>query len=206
MKRILEEMEKLSKLTETLEETKNVSLNQGKILATNKLNMLYRLLKPYSDILNLIPGINKRLEVIIRDEKNNYCTLLYTNGQWTLNSKDRCYTIQLKQAEINYTNYEFFAIKRNFIQSLNEELILQKIQEQILEKIDDCTQRTIMKIQELNKSLEMFSTNISINCITSILESLFDINNDFKNTGNEDLVKIISSYITTLEEILKGGE
>lgn len=71
---------------------------------------------------------------------------------------------------------------------------------------EDYIKRTTQEINKLNEAFESFQTKLSATTITNILESLFDANNEFKNTGNLDLIEIISGYISTLENLLKGGE
>lgn len=208
MKELLEKIEEMTRVTEELKRTKETALKQGKEIVIKKLNTLYNLLKPYSEIAKLIPDTAAYYDISIKDEKNNFAYLAYhRNGaDWHLKTNGINREIFLTDKEICDSNYRYFAITTKIIQNINEEEIIKKVEEKTIYMFKSYIERKTKEINEINEAFESFQTKLSATTITNILETLFDANNEFKNTGNLDLIEIISGYISTLENLLKGGE
>lgn len=208
MKELLLKVEEMTKVTEELKRTKETSLKQGKEIVVKKLNTLYNLLKPYSEIAKLIPDTAACYDISIKDAKNNFAYLNYhRNGaDWNLKTNGIERRIFLEDKEICDSNYKYFAITTKLIQNINEEEIIKRAEKKTIEMFESYISRVSKEINDLNEAFESFQTKLSATTITNILESLFDANNEFKNTGNLDLIEIISGYISTLENLLKGDE
>jgi len=208
MKELLLKVEEMTKITEELKRTKETSLKQGKQIVIKKLNTLYNLLKPYSEIAKLIPDTAASYDISIKDEKNNFAYLNYhRNGaDWNLKTSGISRNVFLNDKNITDSDYRYFAVTTKIIQNINEEEIIKRVEKKTIQMFEDYIKRTTQEINKLNEAFESFQTKLSATTITNILESLFDANNEFKNTGNLDLIEIISGYISTLENLLKGGE
>lgn len=208
MKELLLKVEEMTKVTEELKRTKETSLKQGKEIVVKKLNTLYNLLKPYSEIAKLIPDTAANYDISIKDEKNNFAYLNYhRNGaNWNLKTSGISRNVFLNDKNITDSNYRYFAVTTKIIQNINEEEIIKRVEKKTIQMFEDYIKRTTQEINKLNEAFESFQTQLSATTITNILESLFDANNEFKNTGNLDLIEIISGYISTLENLLKGSE
>lgn len=208
MKELLTKIEEMTKVTEELKRTKETSLKQGKEIVVKKLNTLYNLLKPYSEIAKLIPDTAACFDISVKDERNNFAYLNYhRNGaDWNLKTNGINRQLFLNDAEICDSDYRYFTISTKIIQNINEEEIIKKVETKTIEMFECYIKRTTKEINDLNEAFNSFQTQLSTTTITNILESLFDANNEFKNTGNLDLIEIISGYISTLENILKGDE
>lgn len=208
MKELLEKVEEMTKVTEELKKTKATSLKQGKEIVIKKLNTLYNLLKPYSEISKLIPDTVSYYDISIKDAKNNFAYLNYhRNGaDWNLKTNGTNRVLFLDDDNISDSDYRYFTISTKIIQNINEEEIIKKVENKTIEMFQSYINRATKEINEYNETFESFQTKLSATTITNILESLFDANNEFKNTGNLDLIEIISGYITTLENILKGDD
>ena len=209
MKELLTKIEEMTKVTEELKRTKKTTLEQGKKAALKKLNTLYNLLKPYSELAKLIPGYAAIYDVAIKDSKNNSAYITYRrNGQdWHIRtSATNIYDISLNQKELDDSDYKYYAVRYDYIQNINEEEVIKKVESKTIYMFQEYINRTKKEINDLNQAFESFQTQLSTTTITNILESLFDANSEFKNTGNLDLIEIISGYISTLENLLKGGE
>lgn len=208
MKELLTKIEEMTKVTEELKRTKETSLKQGKEIVVKKLNTLYNLLKPYSEIAKLIPDTAACFDISVKDERNNFAYLNYhRNGaDWNLKTNGINRQLFLYDAKIDDSDYRYFTISTKIIQNINEEEIIKKVENKTIEMFQSYINRATKEINEYNEAFKSFQTKLSATTITNILESLFDANNEFKNTGNLDLIEIISRYITTLEDLLKGGE
>lgn len=208
MKELLIKIEEMTQVTEELKRTKETSLKQGKEIVVKKLNTLYNLLKPYSEIAKLIPDTAAGYDISVKDERNNFAYLNYhRNGDdWNLKTNGINRQLFLHDAKICDSDYRYFTISTKIIQNINEEEIIKKVENKTIEMFQSYINRATKEINEYNEAFESFQTRLSATTITNILESLFDANNEFKNTGNLDLIEIISGYITTLEDLLKGGE
>ena len=208
MKELLLKVEEMTKITEELKRTKETSLKQGKEIVIKKLNTLYNLLKSYSEIAKLIPDTAANYDISIKDEKNNFAYLNYhRNGaDWNLKTSGISRNVFLNDKYITDSDYRYFAVTTKIIQNINEEEIIKRVEKKTIQMFEDYIKRTTQEINKLNEAFESFQTKLSATTITNILESLFDANNEFKNTGNLDLIEIISGYISTLENLLKGSE
>lgn len=206
MKELLTKIEEMTQVTEELKRTRETALKQGKEIVVKKLNTLYNLLKPYSEIAKLIPDTAASYDISIKDEKNNFAYLNYhRNGaDWNLKTNGINRQLFLNDAKICDNDYRYFTISTKIIQNINEEEIIKKVENKTIEMFQSYINRATKEINEYNEAFESFQTKLSATTITNILESLFDANNEFKNTGNLDLIEIISGYITTLENLLKG--
>ena len=208
MKEIINKIEEMTQVTEELKRTKETSLKQGKEIVIKKLNTLYNLLKPYSEIAKLIPNIAAGYDISVKDEKNNFAYINYNkNGSdWNLKTSGIPRNVFLNDKNITDSDYRYFAVTTKIIQNINEEEIIKRVEKTTIQMFENYIKRTTQEINKLNEAFESFQTKLSATTITNILESLFDANNEFKNTGNLDLIEIISGYISTLENLLKGGE
>ena len=206
MKELLNKIEEMTHVTEELKRTRETSLKQGKEIVVNKLNTLYNLLKPYSEIAKLIPDTAAYYDISVKDEKNNFAYINHaTNGRdWNLKTNGINRVLFLDDDNISDNDYRYFTISTKIIQNINEEEIIKKVENKTIEMFQSYINRATKEINEYNEAFESFQTKLSATTITNILESLFDANNEFKNTGNLDLIEIISGYISTLENILKG--
>lgn len=208
MKELFNKIEEMTQVTEELKRTKETSLKQGKEIVIKKLNTLYNLLKPYSEIAKLIPNIAAGYDISVKDEKNNFAYINYNrNGSdWNLKTSGIPRNVFLNDKNITDSDYRYFAVTTKIIQNINEEEIIKRVEKTTIQMFENYIKRTTQEINKLNEAFESFQTKLSATTITNILESLFDANNEFKNTGNLDLIEIISGYISTLENLLKGGE
>lgn len=208
MKELLNKIEEMTQVTEELKKTKETALKQGKEIVIKKLNTLYNLLKPYSELAKLIPDTAACYDISIKDERNNFAYLNYhRNGaDWNLKTNGIERRIFLEDKEVCDSDYKYFAITTKLIQNINEEEIIKRAEKKTIEMFQSYINRATQEINGYNEAFESFQTKLSATTITNILESLFDANNEFKNTGNLDLIEIISGYISTLEDLLKGGE
>lgn len=208
MKELFNKIEEMTKVTEELKRTKETSLKQGKEIVVKKLNTLYNLLKPYSEIAKLIPDTAAYYDISIKDAKNNFAYINYhRNGaDWNLKTNGINRQLFLNDAKICDNDYRYFTISTKIIQNINEEEIIKKVENKTIEMFQSYINRATKEINEYNEAFESFQTKLSATTITNILETLFDANNEFKNTGNLDLIEIISGYISTLENLLKGSE
>ena len=208
MKELFNKIEEMTQVTEELKRTKETSLKQGKEIVIKKLNTLYNLLKPYSEIAKLIPDTAVYFDISVKDEKNNFAYINYhRNGDdWNLKTNGINRQLFLNNAKIYDSDYRYFTISTKIIQNINEEEIIKKVENKTIEMFQSYINRATKEINEYNEAFESFQTKLSATTITNILETLFDANNEFKNTGNLDLIEIISGYISTLENLLKGGE
>lgn len=208
MKELLTKIEEMTQVTEELKRTKETSLKQGKEIVVKKLNTLYNLLKPYSEIAKLIPDTAAGYDISVKDERNNFAYLNYhRNGaDWNLKTNGINRQLFLDDAKICDSDYRYFTISTKIIQNINEEEIIKKVENKTIEMFQSYINRATKEINEYNEAFESFQTKLSATTITNILESLFDANNEFKNTGNLDLIEIISGYISTLENLLKGDD
>lgn len=206
MKELFNKIEEITQVTEELKRTRETTLKQGKEIVIKKLNTLYNLLKPYSEIAKLIPDTAAYYDISIKDAKNNFAYLNYhRNGaDWNLKTNGINRQLFLNDAKICDNDYRYFTISTKIIQNINEEEIIKKVENKTIEMFQSYINRATKEINEYNEAFESFQTKLSATTITNILESLFDANNEFKNTGNLDLIEIISGYITTLENLLKG--
>ena len=132
---------------------------------------------------------------------------LYGNGaDWNLKTNGISRHVFLNDKNITDSDYRYFAVTTKIMQNINEEEIIKRVEKKTIQIFEDYIKRTTQEIDKLNEAFESFQTQLSATTITNILESLFDANNQFKNTGNLDLIEIISGYISTLENLLKGDE
>lgn len=208
MKELLNKIEEMTQVTEELKRTRETALKQGKEIVVKKLNTLYNLLKPYSEIAKLIPDTAVCYDITINDEKNNFAYINYSkNGRdWNLKTNGINRVLFLDDDNICDSDYRYFTISTKIIQNINEEEIIKKVENKTIEIFQSYINRATKEINEYNEAFESFQTKLSTTTITNILESLFDANNEFKNTGNLDLIEIISGYISTLENILKRDD
>ena len=208
MKELFNKIEEMTQVTEELKRTKETSLKQGKEIVIKKLNTLYNLLKPYSEIAKLIPDTAVYFDISVKDEKNNFAYINYNrnSSDWNLKTSGIPRNVFLNDKNITDSDYRYFAVTTKIIQNINEEEIIKRVEKNTIQMFENYIKRTTQEINKLNEAFESFQTKLSATTITNILESLFDANNEFKNTGNLDLIEIISGYISTLENLLKGGE
>lgn len=203
-KEILENMKQIRELKAENKELNEQIKNNGIQLANTLLYSLYSRLRIYTAILKeLSTGINiktsKVYKVQYREVSSVHITFDYSHEKWKLLFNNR--EIDLSKGINSSVYYIELCVDNPVIMELDFDEICNKVEDFIINvqnnKIDCITTENNKK----RLSLESFKTFVDNNLMIT-LNKLFKLKNDFKDTGELDLIEPIIEEIDKIENYI----
>ena len=204
MKEILELINEINTLNETLEEMKE---NNDKIIVSfleQKFNMLGKMLIPYQNFL--------------KELKIKTSTILYYSNILGKNIKIRLYSDKPSWLTISFydcSEYSLFNIKsisshyyieQPVLQELSIEKIISEFHKQIFYEGKRIKSNLSTKIKERKEAVEVCNLDVEVKLFENMLKDLFELNNQYRISNDEKLIPLISNIITVMEETLTFKE
>ena len=201
MKEILENLKQINELEKEREIIIEQIKNEGIEMTNNLLYALNSRLKIYSPILR---KLNMGINIQLKQYKVKYNQLpqvvriayTYSNDCWQL-LYNRI-KVELNKGISNLTAYSELCVENPIIQELDFELICKKIEDYIKNVQNDKIEKLEKENNDKQNSLKSFKDFVDNNLMIT-LNTLFKIKNDFKDTGDLDLIEIIIQTIDNLE-------
>ena len=201
MKEILENLKQINELEKEREIIIEQIKNEGIEMTNNLLYALNSRLKIYSPILR---KLNMGINIQLKQYKVKYNQLpqvvhivyTYSNDCWQL-LYNRI-NVELNKGISSLTAYSELCVENRIIQELDFELICKKIEDYIKNVQNDKIEKLEKENNDKQNSLKSFKDFVDNNLMIT-LNTLFKIKNDFKDTGDLDLIEIIIQTIDNLE-------
>ena len=203
-KEILENMKQIRELKAENKKLNEQIKDDGIQLANTLLSSLYARLRIYTAILKeLSTGMNiktsKEYKVQYRGVSSVHITFDYSHEKWKLLFDNR--EIDLSKGINSSVYYIEFCVDNPVIMELDFDEICNKVEDFIINvqnnKIDSITTENNKK----RLSLESFKTFVDNNLMIT-LNKLFKLKNDFKDTGELDLIEPIIEEIDKIEDYI----
>lgn len=200
MKEILKNMEKIKKLTQENKTIDEQIKNKGIEIVNTLLYSLNSRLSIYGPILRRMDmGLNiglKQYDTKYDGYKQVHIVYSYSDNNWSIlfdNIK-----IKLDKGIDTLFKYSEFCIQNPVIQELDFETICSKIENYITNVQETNIRKLTEDITNKQNSLESFKA-FADNNLRITLNTLFKLKNDFKDTGDLDLIEMIIQTIDNLE-------
>lgn len=204
MKEILELINEINTLNETLEEMKE---NNDKIIVSfleQKFNMLGKMLIPYKEIL--------------KELKIKTSTILYYSNILGKNIKIRLYSDKPSWLTISFYDSSenslfniksitsHYYIEQPVLQELSIEKIISEFHKEIFYEGKRIKSNLSTKIKERKEAVEVCNLDVEVKLFENMLKDLFELNNQYRVSQDEKLIPFISNIITAMEETLTFKE
>lgn len=203
-KEILENMKQIRKLKAENKELNEQIKNDGIQLANTLLSSLYSRLRFYTAILKeLSTGMNiktsKTYKVQYSGVSTVHITFDYTHEKWNLLFDN--HNIDLSKGINSSVYYTEFCVDNPVIMELNFDEICNQVEDFIINVQNNRINKLINENNKKRLSLESFKTFVDNNLMTT-LNKLFKLKNDFKDTGELDLIEPIIEEIDKIEDYI----
>lgn len=203
MKEILENMKEIRNLKKINTELNEQIKNEGIELANKLLYSLYTRLSIYIPIIKeLKTGINIALKSYKIDSittKTVHIVSNYSNNTWQIMFDN--YNVDLKIGIRTLPYYQKFCINNPILIELDFDQICQEIEKRILNTQKNIISNIINDNHKTTESLKSFKEFVNDNIMIT-LNKLFKLKNDFKDSGNLDLIESIITAIDTVEDYI----
>lgn len=200
MKEILKNMEKINNLKQENKTIDEQIKTQGIEIVNTLLYSLNSRLSIYGPILRMMDmGINislKQYDTKYDGYKQVHIIYSYSDNDWELLFDD--IKIKLGKGIDTLFKYKELCIQNPVIQELDFETICSNIENYITNAQETNIRNLTEEIINKQNSLKSFKDFVDNNLMIT-LNTLFKIKNDFKDTGNLDLIEIIIQTIDDLE-------
>jgi len=203
-KEILENMKQIKELKAENKKLNEQIKDDGIQLANTLLSSLYARLRIYTAILKeLSTGMNiqtsKSYTLKYRGVSSVHITFDYSHEKWNLLFDNR--NIDLSKGINSSIYYTEFCVDNPVILELDFDEICNKIEDFIINVQNDKINKLINENNKKRLSLESFKTFVDNNLMTT-LNKLFKLKNDFKDTGELDLIEPIIEEIDKIENYI----
>lgn len=203
-KEIVENMKQIRYL-----KAENKRLNEqieedGIQLVNTLLYSLYSRLRFYTAIIKELQiGMNirtsKEYKIENRGMSSVHITFDYSHEKWNLLFDN--YSIDLSEG-INYAlYYKIFCVNNPVIMELDFDEICDKVEDYIIKVQNDKINSITTENNKKRLSLESFKIFVDNNLMIT-LNKLFKLKNDFKDTGELDLIELIIEEIDKIENYI----
>lgn len=203
MKEILKNMEKINILKQENKTIDEQIKTQGIEIVNNLLYSLNSRLSIYGPILRKMnTGINiglKQYDTKYDGYKQVHIVYDYSYNNWKLLFNN--ITIKLDKGIDTLFKYTALCVENPVIQELDFETICSNIENYITNAQETNIRKLTEEIINKQNSLKSFKDFVDNNLMIT-LNTLFKIKNDFKDTGDLDLIEIIIQTIDNLENYI----
>lgn len=202
-KEIFENMNTINELKENNKILNEQIATQGIESANNLLYSLNSRLRIYNPILKkLQTGINIGLSTYHACyDGASQVRITYSYNQETWQILFNNYKIELNKGINTSTFYKIFCVDNPILVELNFDEICEKIENYIITVQKDKILKLTKENNNKEQSLKSFKDFVDNNMMIT-LNQLFKLKNDFKNTGDLDLIEIILETIDNLENYI----
>jgi hypothetical protein len=203
MKEILKNMEKINNLEQENKTIDEQIKTQGIEIVNTLLYSLNSRLSIYGPILRRMNmGINislKQYDTKYDGYKQVHIVYSYSDNNWKLLFNN--IKIKLDKGIDTLFKYQEFCIQNPIIQELDFETICSNIENYITNVQETNIRNLTEEIINKQNSLKSFKDFVDNNLMIT-LNTLFKIKNDFKDTGNLDLIESIITAIDAIEDYI----
>lgn len=203
-KEILENMKEIRALKVENKKLNEQIKDDGIKLANTLLNSLYSRLRIYTAILKeLSTGMNvrtsKTYEVQYRGTSSVHITFDYSHEKWKLLFDSR--EVDLSKGINSSIFYTELCVDNPVIMELDFDEICDKVEDFIIKVQNDKINSITTENNKKRLSLESFKTFVDNNLMIT-LNKLFKLKNNFKDTGELDLIELIIEEIDKIENYI----
>ena len=197
MKEIFELMNQNKKLNEELQEVEYDSTKMIEKSLTEKFNLLSKILFPYKEIMAEMDIQSK--VIILRSEqlsRNIKIMIDIRNKFWlqiAFNSDIYCY---LMPSHIEQTYW----VKYPVLQEIKIEKVVDEFKRGISFEIKTRNKNIATRINQIKTSLNLCNIETDIKIFEEMLKDLFELNNQYIDSKDKNLILLISNLITAMEK------
>ena len=205
MKEFLELVDKKIELENTL---KNLNENSTVIIQqslTQKFNLLGRMLLPYKEILKQIDEAYEVIRIYSQQLDREISIKIYPKKEnhWLEICFNSCSDNSLFNIErIDKTYW----IKYPVLQEINLQLVVDEFRKSITSVIKRKNKNLEIEIKQIKQSLNACNIEADVKIFEAMLNDLFELNNQYITSKDENLIPFISNIITAMEETLTFKE
>ena len=203
MKEILELVNKNRILNEELQEIEHNSTTMIEKALTEKFNLLARILLPYKEIMAEMDIQSK--VIILRSEqldRNIKIMIDIRNKFWLQISFNSDIYHYLMPDHIEQTYWVKFPI----LQEIEIEKVVAEFKRSIAFEIKTRNKNIAARIEQIKTSLNLCNIETDVKLFEAMLNDLFELNNQYRVSNDENLIPLISNIITAMEETLTFKE
>lgn len=203
MKEILELVNKNRILNEELQEIEHNSTTMIEKALTEKFNLLARILLPYKEIMAEMDIQSK--VIILRSEqldRNIKIMIDIRNKFWLKISFNSDIYHYLMPDHIEQTYWVKFPV----LQEIKLEEVVNEFRKNIIYALKMMNKNLSIRINQIKTSLDACNIETDVKLFETMLNDLFELNNQYITSKDENLIPFISNIITAMEETLTFKE
>lgn len=203
MKEILENMKEIKEL-------KEVSVNLDEQIKDEGIEGMNKLLYSLYTRLNIYIPILRELEISINIPLKSYkissistktVHIVFNYSKQTWEIMFDYHNIDIKRGTASTMYYKVFCIDNPILIELDFDEICQKVEHRILKTQENIKNNMIRENNKKLQSLKSFKEFVNDNIMIT-LNKLFKLKNDFKDSGNLDLIEHIIQSIDDIERYI----
>ena len=203
MKEIFELMNQNKKLNEELQEVEYDSTKMIEKSLTEKFNLLSKILFPYKEIMVEMDIPSK--VIILRSEQLNRNIKISIDAKkqfWLQISFNSDIYHYLMPSHIEQTYW----VKYPILQEIEIEKVVAEFKRSIAFEIKTRNKNIAARIEQIKTSLNLCNIETDVKLFEAMLNDLFELNNQYRVSNDENLIPLISNIITAMEETLTFKE
>ena len=203
MKEIFNLVQNKAELEEELQNLKHNSITMIEKALTEKFELLARMLLPYKEIMTEMDISSK--VILLRSEQ------LDRTIKIKINTKEKFWL----QISFNMNTYHYlmpdhidqtYWIKYPVLQEINLETVVSEFRKGIIYELKMINKNLLTQINQIKTSLNACNIENDVKLLESMLNDLFELNNQYIASNDEKLIPFISNIITAMEETLTFKE
>lgn len=203
MKEILNLVQNKAELEKKLQNLKDNSVSIIKKSLTEKFELLSKMLFPYKEIMTEMDISSK--VILLRSEQLDRTIKIQINTKekfWLQISFNMNSYFYLMPDHIDQTYW----IKYPVLQEINLETVVSEFRKGIIYELKMINKNLSIQINQIKTSLNACNIENDVKLLESMLNDLFELNNQYIVSNDEKLIPFISNIITAMEETLTFKE
>ena len=191
------------KLNEELQEVEYDSTKMIEKSLTEKFNLLSKILFPYKEIMDEMDIPSK--VIILRSEQleRNIKISIDTKKQfWLQISFNSDIYHYLMPSHIEKTYW----VKYPVLQEIKLEKVVDEFRRSIIYELKMRNKNLLTRINQIKTALNVCNIETDVKLFEAMLNDLFELNNQYRVSNDENLIPLISNIITAMEETLTFKE
>ena len=203
MKEMFELINQNKKLNEELQEVEYDSTKMIEKSLTEKFNLLSKILFPYKEIMVEMDIPSK--VIILRSEelnRNIKISIDIKKQFWLQVSFNSDIYHYLMPSHIEQTYW----VKYPVLQEIKLEKVVDEFRRSIIYELKMRNKNLLIRINQIKTALNVCNIETDVKLFESMLNDLFELNNQYRVSNDENLIPLISNIITAMEETLTFKE
>ena len=203
MKKIFNLVQNKAELEEELQNLKHNSITMIEKALTEKFELLAKILFPYKEIMTEMDISSK--VILLRSEQLDRTIKIKIDTRekfWLQISFNMNSYFYLMPDHIDQTYW----IEYPVLQEINLETVVSEFRKGIIYELKMINKNLSTQINQIKTSLNACNIENDVKLLESMLNDLFELNNQYIASNDEKLIPFISNIITAMEETLTFKE